>query len=52
MALGEPISAQPIAEAGLRRLASELVGPRPAAIAAGKTRVEPAERRTALATRP
>lgn len=52
MALGSAISAEPVAASGLRRLASELPGPRPAGTRTETTRRERAEARTARATKP
>ena len=52
MALGSAISAEAIAAAGLRRLATEIQGPRPAGTRNDTTRRERADARTARATKP
>jgi hypothetical protein len=52
MALGSAIAAEPIGAAGLRGLATEQVGPRPAGTRADSTRRERAEVRTLRATKP
>ena len=52
MALGETIAAHAIADAGLRRLATEIGGPRPAGTRSGETKRESAEARTARASKP
>jgi hypothetical protein len=52
MALGEPIAAQAISNASLRRTASEQSGPRPAGVRAAETLRAADGGRTARATRP
>lgn len=52
MALGSAIAAEPIGAAGLRRLATEQSGPRPAGTRADETRRERGELRTVRATKP
>lgn len=50
--LGQAIGAQALAYAGLRDLASEWSGPRPAGVAAGAADKAGAEPRSGRATRP
>lgn len=52
MALGGTVAGQAIADAGLRRLATEIGGPRPGGTRSGETRREGAEGRTARAAKP
>jgi hypothetical protein len=49
---GQPIAAQALGDAGLRTLASEHAGPRPAAVPALRTPAVGSEARAARATRP
>ena len=49
---GQPIAAQALAHAGLRELASEFAGPRPAGVPSGRTPAVGGEARTGRATRP